>query len=154
MSFKLEPTKNNPNLIEFKKESKQQKESEDKIEILKPIKREPFYNNNNYTFDYSVLNNERIKQLELENKSLISKINDLNEILQVKSNEIIDLKLKLSKYETDQNDDQTSKNNKIILNLKSDLNYDMSFCESDTDSDQSDDETNNKVININFRFDF
>ncbi len=33
-----------------------------------------------------------------------------------------------------QNDDQTSKNNKIILNLKSDLNYDMSFCELDTDS--------------------
>ncbi len=154
MSFKLEPTKNNPNLIEFKKESKQQKESEHEIEILKPIKRELFYNNNNYTFDYSVLNNERIKQLELENKSLISKINDLNEILQVKSNEIIDLKLKLSKYETDQNDDQASKNNQTILNLKSDLNYNMSFCESDTDSDQSDDETNNKVININFRFDF
>jgi len=82
MSFKFKPTINNPNPIKFKKE----------IEILEektigqnnnnnypiPFKKEQTDDNN--TVDYFHSNFERIKELELENESLKSKINDLNEI--------------------------------------------------------------------------
>ena len=123
MSFKIKPTKNNPNPIEFKKESKHE-HSEDEIEILEQktrgqynnkkieFKREPINNNHfaSNTCDYSVLK-ERIKQLESENKSLLKtiqkksnendllkfKMDGLCETVEVKSNKIIDLKLKLIK---------------------------------------------------------
>ena len=71
MSFKLKPTINNPNPIEFKKE----------IEILEETSSLGQYNNNNYpipfkkepiddnnTVDYLHSNFERIKQIESENK--------------------------------------------------------------------------------------
>lgn len=146
---------NNPNLIEFKQEPKQQhKQSEEEIKMLEETSF-GYLIDYNYQFVFKTEpidnNNERINQLESENKSLKFKINDLNEILQPKSNEIIDLKLRLNKYETNQNDDETSKNYKskqTIFNIESESNQDMSSCESDTDSDQGNDETSNKVINL------
>jgi len=75
----LKPTRNNPNPIEFKKE----------IEMIQ-FKREPNDGNNN----------EKIIQLESENVTLKSKINDLNEIIKNQSNEITGLKLKINKYKT------------------------------------------------------
>ncbi len=107
MSFILKSTSNNPNPIKFKKE----------IEILEettsfgqynynnypiPFKKEQTDDNNNAVY-YSHSNYERIKQLELENESLKSKINDLNEKIIVQSNEITDLKLRLNNYEPEYN---------------------------------------------------
>ena len=73
---------------------------------------------------------EHINKLELENKSSISKINDLNETIHVQSNEIINLKLSLSKYEPvlKQNDDPSSK--------------------LDSDSDQNDDQSEQAMVNL------
>ena len=154
MSFKLKPTINNPNPIEFKKEIKILEEEtsigqHNRYHI--PFKREPIDNNNNNTFNYSDLlnSNERINQLDSENISLKSKINDLNEIIQVQSNEIISLKLKLNKYEpqscesdSNQNDDQT------IINLETETNKNRHGSEIDSDQIDDDDETSNKVINV------
>jgi hypothetical protein len=155
MSFKSKPTINNPNPIEFKKEIKILEEEtsigqHNRYHI--PFKREPIDNNNNNTFNYSDLlnSNERINQLDSENISLKSKINDLNEIIQVQSNEIISLKLKLNKYEpqscesdSNQNDDQT------IINLETETNNNKHESEIDSDQiDDDDDETSNKVINM------
>jgi len=155
MSFNLKTTRNNLNLIEFNKEKEMLEEKtigqHNNYKI--PFKREPV---DNLLVDFSHSNLERIKQLE-------SKINDLNEIIHVKSKEIIDLKFKLNKYEPQSNEiistretdiDQREKDKQSeqkILNLEQE-SYDdkMSTCESDTDSDQSDDETTNKVINIIF----
>ena len=156
MSFKLKKTKNNPNPIEFKKE----------IEILDettfgqvnnyiiPFKKEPIDQNN--TVNYSHSNHEGIKQLESENNSLKSKINDLNEIIQAQSNEINGLKLRLNKYESNHQmftrelGIETSENNKSeeLLNLDPKSNHNMSLCESDTDSDLGNEVTSNKVIVI------
>jgi len=109
-------------------------------------------------------NQLNINKLEIENKSLInendmlkSELNNLNDVLKVKSDEIVNLKLKLNKYESkseletysSQNEDETSQDNQseqTILILEPESSYKMSVCESETDSDQSDDETNNKVI--------
>lgn len=121
MLSKSKPTRNNPKPVEIKKEPEHYQQSEDKIIIIEqtigskynyqiPFKREPIMSIDNYltsnTFDYSVLN-ERIKQLESENKSLLNEnyslkteMNGINETIQVKSNEIIDLQLKLKKFET------------------------------------------------------
>jgi len=121
MLSKSKPTRNNPKPVEIKKEPEYYQQSEDKIIIIEqtigskynyqiPFKREPIMSIDNYltsnTFDYSVLN-ERIKQLESENKSLLNEnysskteMNGINETIQVKSNEIIDLQLKLKKFET------------------------------------------------------
>ena len=137
MYFKLKPTRNNK----------------------KKFKKEKIDNNNE----------EKIKHLELENESLKSKINelkeiikfDLKEIIQIQSNQIVNLKLKLNKYESkselktysSQNEDETSQDNQseqTILILEPESSYKMSVCESETDSDQSDDETNNKVIHMIF----
>ena len=169
MSFKLKPTINNPNPIEFKKE----------IEILEETSSLGQYNNNNYpipfkkepiddnnTVDYLHSNFERIKQLESENKSLIFKINDLNKTIKEQSNEINGLKLRLNKYESEsnnhmptpqfgidsgQNENETTSDNKqsgeTMFNLEIESNHLMSTSESD-ESDQCDNETNNKVINI------
>jgi len=165
MSF---PTRNNPDPIEFKKE----------IEILEkttsfghynnykiPFKKEPIDANNN-TVDYSNCNHYRIIQLEIENKSLKFKINDLNEIIQEQSYEISDLKLRLNKYEPilnhvmstseigtnlSRNENETIDNNQseeTTLGLTTETNHLMSSCESDNDSDQSENGTTNKVINI------
>ncbi len=166
MSFILKSTSNNPNPIKFKKE----------IEILKettsfgqynnnypiPFKKEQTDDNNN-AVDYSHSNYERIKQLELENESLKSKINDLNEKIIVQSNEITDLKLRLNNYEPEfnfympppeigtdsgQNENETTSDNnqseETMFNLETESNHLMSTSESD----QSDDETSNKVIHI------
>jgi len=157
MSFKLKQTANNPYPIEFKKE----------LEILKVTTSQY---NNNYPIPFKkepINDDERTNKLELENNLLKSTINDLNEIIQVQSNEIIDLKLRLNKYEPDsnqiisreedtsldQNIDETSQTNQSeepMLNLETDLT--MSTCESDTDSDQSDYETTIQVINLIFNF--
>jgi hypothetical protein len=169
MSFILKSTSNNPNPIKFKKE----------IEILEETTSFGQYNNNNYpipfkkeqtddnntnTVDYHYHSNfERIKQLELENESLKSKINDLNEKIIVQSNEIADLKLRLNNYEPEYNyyvstpeigtdsvqkeNETTSDNNQseeTMFNLETESNHLMSKSESD----QSDDETSNKVIHI------
>ena len=113
---------------------------------------------NNYLIsnpsDYSVLS-ERIKQLESENKSLLNtirlkssendllkqneikikaKINELNEMIEVKSNEINDLKLKLDKYKNDQSEIITKK---IIVNLEPESTF-------KTDHDFSTDDDSNK----------
>jgi hypothetical protein len=93
MSFKLKSTRNNPNPIEFKKETKQE-QSENEIEIIEVTTNGHFNNNiqipskKEHTDNN---NNERINQLELENNTFKSKINDLNEIIHAKSDEIIDL---------------------------------------------------------------
>jgi hypothetical protein len=169
MSFKLKPTINNPNPIEFKKE----------IEILEETSSLGQYNNNNYPIpfkkepnddnnkvDYFHSNFERIKQLESENKSLIFKINDLNKTIKEQSNEINGLKLRLNKYESESNNHMptpqfgidsgqieneiTSDNNQsgeTMFNLEIESNHLISTSESD-ESDQCDNETNNKVINI------
>jgi hypothetical protein len=95
MYFKLKPARNNK----------------------KKFKKEKIDNNNE----------EKIKHLELENESLKSKINelkeiikfDLKEIIQIQSNQIVNLKLKLNKYESKseletysgQNEDETSQAN-------------------------------------------
>jgi uncharacterized membrane protein len=162
MSFKLKPTRNNPNPIEIKKE----------IEIIEVTTNGQY--NNNYSN-----NNEKIKQLESENIILKSKIYDLNEIIQDQSNEITVLKLKLNKYETQSNDimsnpfesdQQNNQLDKTIVKIEPDSinhcifvpessthsdqngdnktfnfesNHDKSTWESDTDSDQSDYETHN-----------
>ena len=148
MSFKIKPTKNNPNPIEFKKESKHE-HSEDEIEILEQktrgqynnkkieFKREPINNNHfaSNTCDYSVLK-ERIKQLESENKSLLKtiqkksnendllkfKMDGLCETVEVKSNKIIDLKLKLKRYETNKNNQTEMKTRDYVLSNKM-VNY-------------------------------
>jgi hypothetical protein len=174
MSFILKPTSNNPNPIKFKKE----------IEILEETTSFGQYNNNNYpipfkkeqtddnntnTVDYHYHSNfERIKQLELENESLKSKINDLNETIIVQSNEITDLKLRLNNYEPEfnfympppeigtdsgQNENETTSDNnqseETIFNLEIESNHLMSKSESDNDSDQNDDdETSNNVLKI------
>jgi len=173
MSFKLTPTSNNPNPIKFKKE----------IEILEETTSFGQYNNNNYpipfkkepidqnnTVNYSHSNNERIKQLESENESLIFKINDLNMTIIIQSNEITDLKLRLNKYEPEsnhymitseqgndsvRNEDETSENYQSEGTiLDAETNHLISTCKSDTDSDsdQSDDEASSKVTNIIFNF--
>jgi hypothetical protein len=159
MSFKLKQTANNPYPIVIKKE----------LEILE-VKTISQYNNNFHPIPFKkepINNDERTNKLELENNLLKSKIYDLNEIKQVQSNEIIDLKLRLNKYEPDsnqiisreedtsldQNIDETSQTNQSeepMLNLETDLT--MSTCESDTDSDQSDYETTIQVINFNLDF--
>jgi predicted RNase H-like nuclease (RuvC/YqgF family) len=153
MSFKLKPTSNNPNPIEFKKE----------IEILEETTSFGQYNNNNYpipfkkeqtdanntnTVDYHYHSNnyERIKNLE-------SKIIDLNEIIEAQSNEISDLKLRLNEYEPISNRqmNERSENNQTeetMFNLEIESNHLMPSYESDNDSDQTVDETSNKVINI------
>jgi hypothetical protein len=164
MSFKLKPTSNNPNPIEFKKEIEILEETtsfgqKNNNNYPKPFKKEPIDDNN--TVDYSHSNYERIKQLELENESLKSKINDLNETIIVQSNEITDLKLRLNNYEPEYNyympppvigtdsgqneNETTSENNQ---SEETEPNYLMSTCESDNDSDQRDDEPNNKVLNV------
>jgi hypothetical protein len=175
MSFILKSTSNNPNPIKFKKE----------IEILEkttsfgqynnnnnypiPFKKEQTDDNNTNTVDYHYHSNfERIKQLELENESLKSKINDLNETIIVQSNEITDLKLRLNNYEPEynyymptpvigtdsgQNENETSENYQSEETIL-ETNHLISTCKSDTDSDsdQSDDEASSKVINIIFNF--
>jgi hypothetical protein len=174
MSFILKSTSNNPNPIKFKKE----------IEILEETTSFGQYNNNNYpipfkkeqtddnntnTVDYHYHSNfERIIQLELENESLKSKINDLNETIIVQSNEITDLKLRLNNYEPEynyymptpdigtdssQNENETTSDNnqseETIFNLEIESNHLMSKSESDNDSDQNDDdETSNNVLKI------
>jgi len=139
MSLNLKRSRNNPNPIRFKKEPKQQKQSEDEIEIIEvttngnhnnyqiPFKREKTDDNYN-AFDCSILsNNKRIIQLELENKSLKSKINDL--------------KFRLNKYEPKSNDE-------IMSSCESDTDFYSTTFESESDLDQTDDQNSNKVINI------
>jgi hypothetical protein len=164
MSFILKPTSNNPNPIKFKKE----------IEILEETTSFGQYNNNNYpipfkkeqiddnnTVDYSHSNFERIKQLELENESLKSKISDLNETIIVQSNEITDLKLRLNNYEPEYNyymptpeigtdsgqneNETTSDNNQSEETM---FNHLMSKSESENDSDQNDDDDNETSDNV------
>ena len=170
MSFILKPTSNNPNPIKFKKE----------IEILEETTSFGQYNNNNYPIpfkkepidynnavDYSHSNNERIKHLELENESLKSKINDLNETIIVQSNEITDLKLRLNNYEPEhnyymptpeigtdsgQNENETTSDNnqseETMFNLEIESNNNISTSESDNDSDQNDDDDNETSDNV------
>ena len=171
MSFILKSTSNNPNPIKFKKE----------IEILEETTSFGQYNNNNYPIpfkkepiddynnavDYSHSNYERIKQLELENESLKSKINDLNETIIVQSNEITDLKLRLNNYEPEynyymstpeigtdsgQNENETTSDNnqseETMFNLETESNHLMSKSESDNDSDQNDDDDNETSDNV------
>ena len=171
MSFILKSTSNNPNPIKFKKE----------IEILEettsfgqynnnypiPFKKEQTDDNNTNTVDYHYhSNNERIKQLELENESLKSKINDLNEKIIVQSNEITDLKLRLNNYEPEhnyymptpeigtdsgQNENETTSDNnqseETMFNLETESNHNISTSESDNDSDQNDDDETSKLSN-------
>jgi len=59
-----------------------------------PFKKEQTDDSN--TVDYFHSNFERIKELELENESLKSKINDLNEIKYERSNEINHLKIEIN----------------------------------------------------------
>ena len=178
MSFKIKPPKNNPNPIEFKKES-QHEHSEDEIEILEQktrgqynnkqieFKREPINNNHfaSSTCGYSILK-ERIKQLESENKSLIFKINDLNKTIKEQSNEINGLKLRLNKYESEsnnhmpipqfgidsgQNENETTSDNNQSGETMFNLEIESNHLMSTSESDESDqcdNETNNKVINI------
>ena len=173
MSFKLKSTSNNPNPIKFKKE----------IEILEETTSFGQYNNNNYpipfkkeqtddnntnTVDYHYHSNfERIKQLELENESLKSKISDLNETIIVQSNEITDLKLRLNNYEPEynyymptpeigtdsgQNENETTSDNnqseEKMFNLETESYHLMSKSESDNDSDQNDDDDNETSDNV------
>jgi len=145
---KLAATRNNPDPVEFKKEPK-----ENEIEIIEhttdghfnsihiPFKTESNNNNNNNltsnTFDCFVLN-ERIKQLESENKSLLKTIEE-------QSSEISGLKLKLNKYEAICENNQSEEE---PSNLEPESTFDsdneMSINESYTDSEA----TPNKVINI------
>jgi hypothetical protein len=110
MSFKLKPTSNNPNPVEFKKEptQQQQEQTEDEIEILEETiigqynhQQIPFRGDNN---------NEKIKQLESEIKLLLNENNSLNKTIHAKSNEIIDL-LKQQKH-----DGINQLNERIIFN--------------------------------------
>jgi hypothetical protein len=157
MSLKLKPTINNPYPIEFKKE----------LEILE-VTTISQYNNNFHPIPFKkepINNDERTNKLELENNLLKSKINDLNEIIQAQSNEIVDLKFRLNKYELDSNQiisgepvtsldqnideiSQTNQSEEPMLNLETDLT--MSTCESDAGPYRGNDETTNKVINIIF----
>ena len=145
---KLAATRNNTDPVEFKKEPK-----EYEIEIIEhttdghfnsihiPFKTEPNNNNNNNltsnTFDCFVLN-ERIKQLESENKSLLKTIEE-------QSSEISGLKLKLNKYEAIcENNQSEEEPSNLEPGSTFDSDNEMSINESYTDSEA----TPNKVINI------
>jgi hypothetical protein len=179
MSLKLKTTRNNPNPVEFKKEHKQQQEQlDDEIEILEETAIGQYNNNFEIKFKREQIdnNNEKIKQLELENKLLLSENNLLNKTIHAKSNEIIDLlKQQQQRNENNQLNEHINKlefenktliskiivlNEKIveqsneIVELRSELNtnetasnQDMSLSQLDTDSDQNDDQSEQSVLN-------